>query len=413
MRTPFSGDSPVAVAYQACARISRTPVTPDQPRHPARARSRRGQGTGRRTPLTATPAAEMRADLCRFHDGEQPLAAEVCSRRPIGQLADVGAAGRSRTVPVLDPRTTSRPPVAARRRLLVGSILLLASSSASSTVVVTSRSTTAAARRRCARSPTSRQDPADAITEIQTASLSSRSRPDGEARSLVPKGPVVAVDPTPGARSRWRGRRDGGHADVSAGRRHREIPDVVGTPSCDEAVRTLAAAPFQVHQVPAVRGVAVPRRSREGGPGSAQAAGAGRRRRDGSADHAHHLLGPPMDWPVPAVAGQERGDSAASTLGQAGFQTTTPIEASDSPRARPVICTDPAERHGGAEGLDRRGRYGRSARRRCPGAIGRQPDDGRRRWRHQQLRARAPGLDRGDATVVQMFRTAVNAPTPW
>jgi serine/threonine-protein kinase len=182
----------------------------------------------------------------------------------------------------------------------------------------------------------------EATTAIQTASPQFVVEVTTVKNDTVEKGKVVAVEPAQGSTVEVeKDARSVVTLTVSQGADTVKMPDVVGTPSCEEATALLTAAPFGFTNVLPCVEAPNPDPAVQVGQVTAQDPV---KDADVAKDAPITLTisnGPPK-VPIPAVAGQDAA-SAANALGQAGFQTTTQNEASDTVEKGKVIRTDPAE----------------------------------------------------------------------
>ncbi|MGD1172609.1 Stk1 family PASTA domain-containing Ser/Thr kinase [Mycobacterium seoulense] len=233
---PFTGDSPVAVAYQ---HVREDPIPP----------SRRHEGISADLDavvlkaLAKNPdnryqtAAEMRADLVRVHNGETPEAPKVLTDADRSSLLATGG-----NLP--GPRTDPLPRQPLRRIEdrdggSVGRWIVAVAALAVLTVVVVIAFNTFGGTTRDVQVPDMRgQVSADAIAALQNRGFKTRTlqKPD----SAIPPDHVISTDPGANA-SVSAG--DEITINVSTGPEQREVPDVSSL-SYSDAVSKLKAAGF-------------------------------------------------------------------------------------------------------------------------------------------------------------------------
>ncbi|MDD4865823.1 MAG: Stk1 family PASTA domain-containing Ser/Thr kinase, partial [Mycobacterium sp.] len=235
---PFSGDSPVAVAYQ---HVREDPVPP----------STRHEGISAELDavvmkaLAKNPenryqtAAEMRADLVRVHNGERPEAPKVLTDAERSSLLSSagGNAGGPRTDPL--PRSTLGDREGEQLGGSVARWVVAAAVLAVLTIVVVVAFNSFGGGTRDVQVPDVRgQVSADAIAALQNRGFKTRTlqKPD----SAIPPDHVIDTDPVAGASV---GAGDEITINVSTGPEQREVPDVSSL-SYSEAVAKLKAAGF-------------------------------------------------------------------------------------------------------------------------------------------------------------------------
>jgi len=240
---PFTGDSPVAVAYQ---HVREDPVPP----------SRRHEGISAALDavvlkaLAKNPenryqtAAEMRADLVRVHNGEPPEAPKVFTdAERTSLLAPSGGHGGRGGHPRTDP--SPRQPLGGAdtdEERLAGSVarwVVAVAVLAVLTIVVVIAFNTLGGGTRDVHVPDVRgQVSADAIAVLQNRGFKTRTlqKPD----STIPPDHVINTDPDANA-SVSAG--DEVTINVSTGPEQREVPDVSSL-SYGDAVKKLKAAGF-------------------------------------------------------------------------------------------------------------------------------------------------------------------------
>ncbi len=239
---PFTGDSPVAVAYQ---HVREDPVPPSQ----------RYAGISAELDAVVLKAlaknpdnryqteAEMRADLVRVHNGEPPEAPKVLTSADRASLLVSGHPGELRG-PRTDPLPRQQldfPRNFARNRSAgsVGRWLIAVVALAALTVVVTIAIDAFGGKTRSVQVPDVRgQASADAIAALQNRGFKIRTqqKPD----SAVPPDHVISTDPAANAAVAA-----GGEVglSVSTGPEQREVPNVSSL-SYAAAVKKLKSAGF-------------------------------------------------------------------------------------------------------------------------------------------------------------------------
>ncbi|MBO0866458.1 MAG: Stk1 family PASTA domain-containing Ser/Thr kinase, partial [Mycobacterium sp.] len=235
---PFIGDSPVAVAYQ---HVREDPLPPSK-RHDGISPELDAvvlKALAKNPENRYQTAAEMRADLVRVHNGEQPDAPKVLTDAErtslLASTHPSGAAG-----PHTDPLPRQQPDFGRDRSAgSVGRWLVAVAVLAVLTVFVTIAINTFGNSTRSVQVPDVRgQASADAIAMLQNRGFKTRTqqKPD----STVPPDHVIGTDPTANA-SVAAG--DDITVNVSTGPEQREVPDVSSLSYAD-AVKKLQAAGF-------------------------------------------------------------------------------------------------------------------------------------------------------------------------
>ena len=235
---PFTGDSPVAVAYQ---HVREDPIPP----------SKRYEGISADLDavvlkaLAKNPenryqtAAEMRADLVRVHNGEPPEAPKVFTDAERTSFLSSSGPGRGgpRTDPlprqVIDDSDRDRSVGSVGRWVTVVAVLAVL------TVVITIAINTFGGNTRDVQVPDVRgQASADAIAALQNRGFKTRTqqKPD----STIPPDHVIGTDPSANSSV---GAGDEIMINVSTGPEQRELPDVSSLSYAD-AVKKLTAAGF-------------------------------------------------------------------------------------------------------------------------------------------------------------------------
>ncbi|ORV72628.1 Stk1 family PASTA domain-containing Ser/Thr kinase [Mycobacterium gastri] len=235
---PFTGDSPVAVAYQ---HVREDPIPPSE-RHEGISADLDAvvlKALAKNPENRYQTAAEMRADLVRVHNGEPPEAPKVLSGAERRSLlaATPGHPAGPRTDPlprqVLDHTDRDRTTPSVGRWVAVVAVLAVL------TIAVTIAINTFGGNTRKVQVPDVRgQASADAIAALQNRGFKTRTlqKPD----STIPPDHVIGTDPAANTSV-------GAGADitinVSTGPEQRELPDVSSL-TYAEAVKKLTAAGF-------------------------------------------------------------------------------------------------------------------------------------------------------------------------
>ncbi|HET9892014.1 MAG TPA: Stk1 family PASTA domain-containing Ser/Thr kinase [Mycobacterium sp.] len=235
---PFTGDSPVAVAYQ---HVREDPVPPSQ-RHEGISADLDAvvlKALAKNPDNRYQTAAEMRTDLIRVHNGEKPEAPKVLTDADRSSLLSSGAgnAGPARTDPL--PRQVLTDASEDRSVGSVGRWIVAVAALAVLTVVVVIAFNAFGGSTRDVQVPDVRgQVSADAIAALQNRGFKTRTlqKPD----STVPPDHVIGTDPGANA-SVSAG--DDITINVSTGPEQREVPDVSSL-SYSDAVAKLKAAGF-------------------------------------------------------------------------------------------------------------------------------------------------------------------------
>ncbi|OBG64025.1 serine/threonine protein kinase [Mycobacterium sp. E1715] len=233
---PFTGDSPVAVAYQ---HVREDPIPPSQ-RHEGISADLDAvvlKALAKNPDNRYQTAAEMRADLVRVHNGEPPEAPKVLTDADRSGLI---ASGANQPGPRTDP--LPRQPL---RRIDdgdgggVGRWIVAVAALAVLTIVVVIAFNTFGGTTRDVQVPDMRgQVSADAIAALQNRGFKTRTlqKPD----STIPPDHVISTDPGANASV---GAGDEITINVSTGPEQREVPDVSSL-SYSDAVSKLKAAGF-------------------------------------------------------------------------------------------------------------------------------------------------------------------------
>ncbi|OBK25572.1 Stk1 family PASTA domain-containing Ser/Thr kinase [Mycobacterium asiaticum] len=233
---PFTGDSPVAVAYQ---HVREDPVPPSE-RHAGISPDLDAvvlKALAKNPENRYQTAAEMRADLVRVHNGEPPEAPKVLTGAERRSLLSSSGHGGPRTDPL--PRQNFDDSDDDRNVGSVGRWIAVVAVLAVLTIVVTIAINTFGGSTRNVQVPDVRgQTSADAIASLQNKGFKTRTqqKPD----STIPPDHVISTDP---AANTSVGAGDEITINVSTGPEQREVPDVSAL-TYSEAVKKLTAAGF-------------------------------------------------------------------------------------------------------------------------------------------------------------------------
>ncbi len=232
---PFTGDSPVAVAYQ---HVREDPIPPSK-RHAGISADLDAvvlKALAKNPENRYQTAAEMRADLVRVHSGEPPEAPKVLTDAERTSLLSSVGHGGPRTDPLprqaLDVSDRDRGGSVGRWAVTVAVLAVV-------TIAVVIAFRTFGGNTRDVQVPDVRgQVSADAIATLQNRGFKIRTlqKPD----STIPPDHVINTDPGANASV---GAGDEVTINVSTGPEQRQVPDVTGLSYAD-AVTKLKAAGF-------------------------------------------------------------------------------------------------------------------------------------------------------------------------
>jgi serine/threonine-protein kinase len=236
---PFTGDSPVSVAYQ---HVREDPIPPSE-RHEGVSADLDAvvlKALAKNPENRYQTAAEMRADLVRVHNGEPPEAPKVLTGAERSSMlsSTPGSHGGPRTDP-LPRQVLERDTDRDRTTPSVGRWAAVVAVLAVLTIVVTIAINMFGGNTRDIQVPDVRgQASADAIAALQNRGFKTRTmqKPD----STIPPDHVIGTDPGANASV---GAGDEITINVSTGPEQRELPDVSSLTYAD-AVKKLTAAGF-------------------------------------------------------------------------------------------------------------------------------------------------------------------------
>ncbi len=339
-RPPFTGESPVAIAYQ---HVRETPVLPSvhnpdvPPQFEAVVMKAMAKNRGDRY----TTAEELRADLARFSNGQPVLAAAPPSdiTGVTAAAAATGVMGATRVQPAASADSTQmmgrtgvvtaepEPDKPSRTGvyfvvlvvllgLLAAFLVLLARQlgvGGSSTVIVPQ---------------VVGFTEADAVRELANAGLKAKSTPVNDDTNAP--GTVFAQDPGPGAKLK---KNASVAITVSLGPQPIDVPDVRAQ-KVDAAQDLLTERGFQVEVVNQANDEVPVDTVFDQNPKPGGQAPKGSKITIIVSSGREQV-------PVPNVVGRDQSE-AANVLGQAGFVTSVQSQASESVEQGKVIRTDPA-----------------------------------------------------------------------
>lgn len=236
---PFTGDTPVSVAYQ---HVREDPIPPSE-RHEGISADLDAvilKALAKNPDNRYQTAAEMRADLVRVHNGEPPEAPKVLTDAERGSLLSSTPPGQvsPRTDPL--PRHMFDDLDVDRNVSSVSRWVAVVAALAVLTIVVTIAINTFGGFRRNLQVPDVRgQTSADAIATLQNRGFKTRTLQEPD--STIPPDHVIGTNPSANA-SVSAG--DQITVNVSTGPEQREVPDVASL-SYGAAVKKLTAAGFE------------------------------------------------------------------------------------------------------------------------------------------------------------------------
>ena len=342
-RPPFTGESPVAIAYQ---HVRETPVPPSEhnPAVPAEFEAVVMKAMAKNRDNRYSTAEELRSDLVRFSQG-QPVLAPAPGAGP-GEATAVAAAatgvmGATRVQPAVGAdgtqvmgRTgvvTAEPEPEAPKSSRTGVyfvVLVVLLGLLAAFLVLLARQLGVGGSANVIVPQVVGFTEADAVRELQNAGL--KAKPTSVNDDTNAAGTVFAQDPGPGVKLK---KNASVAITVSLGPQPVAVPDV-RTQKVDAAQDVLTAAGFQVEVVnQANEEVAVDTViDQTPAPGGQAPKGS---------KVTLVVSSGREQVPVPNVVGREQSE-AANVLGQSGFVTTVQTQTSESVEEGKVIRTDPA-----------------------------------------------------------------------
>jgi len=335
-RPPFTGESPVAIAYQH-VRETPVPVSEHNPHVPpdfaAVVAKAMAKNRGDRYPS----AEELRADLVRFGRG-QPVYAAAPPAAAAADLTGVmgatqvqprsGGDGTQMMAATTGVVTSVADPDRPRRTGVYFVVLVVLLGLLAAFLVLLAQQLGVGGSSSAIVPQVVGFSEADAIRELANAGLKAKSTAVNDDTNAA--GTVFAQDPEPGAKLK----KNGSVAiKVSLGPTPVDVPDVRNK-KVDSAQDVLAQKGFQVEVV---------NQTNESVPSDTvfdQDPKPGGQAPKGSKITIIVSSGP-QQAPVPNVVGRDQSE-AANILGQSGFTTSVQTQASDSVAEGKVIRTDPA-----------------------------------------------------------------------
>ncbi|MGI8663853.1 MAG: Stk1 family PASTA domain-containing Ser/Thr kinase [Acidimicrobiales bacterium] len=351
-RPPFTGDSPVAIAYK---HVQEQPPRPRQlnPDIPADLEAVIGKLLAKNPATRYASAEDLRADLRRFREGQRPLAA---GEGAAAAAASAGGAGATQAVAATQAVRATRAVHAAPREryeepprqrsgaflvVLIALLLALAGLLFALAKVLTGDSGKAPTAELQIPDNLVGQTQEEATTRIKSASAQFTVEVVTKKNDTVETGKVIEVNPAQGSKvSVEKGKTQTVTLTVSAGADTVRMPNVIGTPSCEEAQALLNNAPYGIKDVTCADAP-----SDDASVPIGQVTGQEPKKDSDVAKDTPVKLtvssGPPK-VAIPPVAGDDF-NQATKILQDAGFKTQRKDEASDTVKAETVIRTEPGE----------------------------------------------------------------------
>lgn len=347
-RPPFTGESPVAIAYQ---HVRETPVPLSQldPDIPPQLEAVIAKAMAKNRGDRYTTAEELRADLVRFGRGQPVQAAAVgAAGDATGVMTAAGVAGAgaatgvmgatqvqprvgddgtramARTGVIAAPVEPDRP----RRTGVYFVLLVVLLGLLAAFLVLLARQLGVGGGSSAIVPQVVGFSEADAIRELSNAGLKAKSTAVNNDTNAA--GTVFAQDPAPNAKVK---KNSTVAIRVSLGPTPVDVPDVRNI-KVDKAQDALIAKGFQVEVVTQANDSVAPDTVFDQDPKP------GGQAPKGSKITVVASSGP-QQAPVPNVVGRDQSD-AANVLGQAGFVTSVQTQPSDAVAQGKVIRTDPA-----------------------------------------------------------------------
>ncbi|HEX3394138.1 MAG TPA: Stk1 family PASTA domain-containing Ser/Thr kinase [Acidimicrobiales bacterium] len=347
-RPPFTGESPVAIAYQH-VREAPVPLSQLDPDIPPQLEAVIAKAMAKNRGDRYSTAEELRADLVRFGRGQQVQAAAVGAAGDVtGVMTAAGVAGAgaatgvmgatqvqprlgddgtqvmARTGVIAAPVEPDRP----RRTGVYFVLLVVLLGLLAAFLVLLARQLGVGGGSSAIVPQVVGFSETDAIRELSNAGLKAKSTAVNNDTNAA--GTVFAQDPAPNAKVK---KNSTVAIKVSLGPTPVDVPDVRNT-KVDKAQDTLIAKGFQVDVVTQANDSVAPDTVFDQDPKP------GGQAPKGSKVTIVTSSGP-QQAPVPNVVGRDQSD-AANVLGQAGFVTSVQTQPSDTVAQGKVIRTDPA-----------------------------------------------------------------------
>ncbi len=341
-RPPFTGESPVAIAYQH-VRESPVPVSQHNPHVPPDYEAVVTKAMAKNRGDRYSSADELRADLERFARGQPVYAAAPGAAADItsvtGVAATTGVMGATRVQPAAGGDgtrvmgatgvvTTPTEPDRPRHTGVYFVVLVVLLGLLAAFLVLLARQLGVGGSSTSIVPQVVGFSEADAIRELANAGLKAKTTSVNDDTNAA--GTVFAQDPGPGTKLK----KNGSVAiKVSLGPTPVDVPDVRNK-KVDSAQDILTGKGFQVEVVNKTNDSVAPDTVFDQDPKPGGQAPKGSK-------VTVTVSSGPQQSPVPNVVGRDQSE-AANILGQAGFTTSVQTQASDSVAQGKVIRTDPA-----------------------------------------------------------------------
>ncbi len=334
-RPPFTGESPVAIAYQH-VRETPVPVSEHNPHVPPEFEAVVMKAMAKNRGDRYSSADELRADLVRFGRGQPvyaaapppPAAADVTGVMGATQVQSRAAADGTQMMAATGVVTTQAEPDRPRRTGVYFVVLVVLLGLLAAFLVLLAQQLGVGGSSSAIVPQVVGFSEADAVRELANAGLKAKSSAVNNDTNAA--GTVFAQDPGPGTKLK----KNGSVAiKVSLGPTPVDVPDVRNK-KVDAAQDALTQKGFQVE---------VANQTNESVPPDTvfdQDPKPGGQAPKGSKVTIVVSTGP-QQAPVPNVVGRDQSE-AANILGQSGFTTSVQSQSSESVAQGKVIRTDPA-----------------------------------------------------------------------
>jgi len=335
-RPPFTGESPVAIAYQH-VRETPVPVSEHNPHVPPDFEAVVAKAMAKNRSDRYSSADELRADLVRFGRGQPvyaatavaaPAPAEVTGVMGATQVQPRAGGESTRMMAATGVVATQPEPDRPRRTGVYFVVLVVLLGLLAAFLVLLAQQLGVGGSSSSIVPQVVGFSEADAIRELANAGLKAKSSAVNNDTNAA--GTVFAQDPGPGAKLK---KNASVAIMVSLGPTPVDVPDVRNK-KVDSAQDVLTQKGFQVEVVNQTNETVPPDTVFDQDPKPGGQAPKGSK-------VTVIVSSGPQQAPVPNVVGREQSE-AANILGQAGFTTSVQTQASDSVGQGKVIRTDPA-----------------------------------------------------------------------